>query len=416
MRQFAATAIVAVLGTLPASAIDDVSWFEPSAEQIIAFQLGEIVPAPLDLAMFVPTMGFDQQATSTITATRLTKVAEHPISQDDLARLKTTIQLVERGRIGDADKTLGEIVHSNARLAAEWALVRSGSPQVSFARIVRFMDDHADWVPLPPLQRRAEEALLSQRVPAQRVLAFFAGRAPLGPAGRAAHVLALKQVGENAEADRLVKLIWRDDHLGRDLESMILKSFGDVLTQRDHRNRMEQYLFRDNSEAALRSAQRAGADHVRLMQARIAVSRKSSGAAGALAAVPAALRGDSSYIFAQAQNHRRKQEADLSAKLIAGLPRDAGVLVDGDEWWVERRLIARQLLDKGLNVEAYKVAAEHSAEKPQSIIEAEWHAGWIALRFLNDPLKAAGHFEAAAKQAETPISLARTAFWRGRAA
>ncbi|MGL4438587.1 MAG: lytic transglycosylase domain-containing protein, partial [Bosea sp. (in: a-proteobacteria)] len=46
----------------------------------------------------------------------------------------------------------------------------------------------------------------------------------------------------------------------------------------------------------------------------------------------------------------------------------------------------------------------------------EWHAGWIALRFLNDPLKAAGHFEAAAKQAETPISLARTAFWRGRAA
>jgi soluble lytic murein transglycosylase len=411
-----ATVLATVLHVSPVAAVDDVSWFEPSAEQMISMQLGEIVPAPIDLALVEPPTAIDHQATGTIAATIQTRPAARPVPPEDLLRLRTTIGLVERGRIADADKALAEINHGNARLSAEWALVRSGSAQVGFQRIVQFMDDHTDWVPLPPLQRRAEEALLSQRVSAPRVLAFFAARAPLSPAGRAAHVLALKQSGNKAEADRLVKLLWRDDHLGRELENMILKAFGDVLTPHDHRNRMEAYLFRENAEAAMRNAQRAGPEHVRLVQARIAVAAKSSGAAGALAAVPAALRHDTSFVFAQAQYHRRKQEADVAARLIANLPRDAGVLIDGDEWWTERRLIARQLLDKGIHAEAYKVAAEHSAEKPQSIIEAEWHAGWIALRFLNDPSSAAKHFDAAARQAETPISLARTAFWRGRAA
>jgi len=49
-------------------------------------------------------------------------------------------------------------------------------------------------------------------------------------------------------------------------------------------------------------------------------------------------------------------------------------------------------------------------------IEAEFHAGWIALRFLNDPARAALHFGALAKLAETPMSRARAAYWQGRAA
>jgi soluble lytic murein transglycosylase len=417
----AATAFSAILGFSPARAVDDVSWFEPSPAQIIAFQPGGAVSARPGLsepgpAIAEPAAGFDQRPTATIAATILTAQAARAAPQDDLQRLKAATAAIGRGRSADADKAIADIVHPAARLAAEWVLVRSGSPQASFQRIVAFMQDHGGWAPLPPLQRRAEEALLSQRVPAPRVLAFFADRAPITPAGRAAHVMALKQTGADAEAGRLARLIWRDDHLGRELEAMMLKTFGDALTPRDHRNRMEMYLFKDNSAAALRSAQRAGPDHARLVQARVAVARKSSGAAGALAAVPAALRADSSFVFAQAQHHRRRQEADIAARLIAALPRDAGVLVDGDEWWVERRLIARQLLDRGLHAEAYQVAAQHSAEKPPSIIEAEWHAGWIALGFLKDPVKAAMHFEAAARQAETPISLARAAYWRGRAA
>jgi soluble lytic murein transglycosylase len=131
--------------------------------------------------------------------------------------------------------------------------------------------------------------------------------------------------------------------------------------------------------------------------------------------VPATLHGDASFLFARAQSLRRQGKAAEAAALIRPLPRDPAVLIDGDAWWVERRLIARQLLDQEQAALAYEVARDHSAEKPSSIIEAEWHAGWIALRFLNQPATALQHFEAASRQAETPISLARTAYWRGMA-
>ena len=49
-------------------------------------------------------------------------------------------------------------------------------------------------------------------------------------------------------------------------------------------------------------------------------------------------------------------------------------------------------------------------------MDAAFHAGWIALRFLNDAPSAAKRFALAAQAAENPLSVARAAYWQGRAA
>src|SRR5690606_33816159 len=85
-------------------------------------------------------------------------------------------------------------------------------------------------------------------------------------------------------------------------------------------------------------------------------------------------------------------------------------------WWAEQRRVTRELLDKDDARTAYDVASHHAAESPAESIEAEFHAGWIALRFLNDPGKAGKHFAAVSEVASTPISLARVAYWQARAA
>ena len=93
------------------------------------------------------------------------------------------------------------------------------------------------------------------------------------------------------------------------------------------------------------------------------------------------------------------------------------MLVDGDEWWIERRIIARKLLDLGDAQTAYEVASRHSAEhrahngsRPSSM-----PAGSRCASSTSRPL-AAHALRAAAGVAETPISLARAAYWQGRAA
>jgi soluble lytic murein transglycosylase len=73
-------------------------------------------------------------------------------------------------------------------------------------------------------------------------------------------------------------------------------------------------------------------------------------------------------------------------------------------------------MDKGEFKAAYEAASHHGAETPAQRIEAEFHAGWLALRFLDQPGTAAAHFGEAANIAATPISVARAAYWQGRAA
>ena len=48
--------------------------------------------------------------------------------------------------------------------------------------------------------------------------------------------------------------------------------------------------------------------------------------------------------------------------------------------------------------------------------EQEFTAGWIALRFLNDPATAAQHFARIGVGSVNPTTLARAGYWQGRAA
>src|SRR5690606_5659640 len=86
------------------------------------------------------------------------------------------------------------------------------------------------------------------------------------------------------------------------------------------------------------------------------------------------------------------------------------------EWWFERRVLSRELLDINRPELAYQVAAQHSSESAVSIVDAEFHAGWYALRNLNDPEGAARHFARILEAADGPISRARGYYWLGRAA
>jgi soluble lytic murein transglycosylase len=79
--------------------------------------------------------------------------------------------------------------------------------------------------------------------------------------------------------------------------------------------------------------------------------------------------------------------------------------------------LARKLIDLGDAATAYQVVHD-SAPPANPYYRAEFHfmAGWIALRFLADPTTALEHFAHVADGMSDPITLARGAYWRGRAA
>ncbi|WP_245974175.1 lytic transglycosylase domain-containing protein [Bosea caraganae] len=335
----------------------------------------------------------------------------------DLTVLKSAVEAYRRGALDDGDKLAEMIDDRTARALLEWVAIRFGGGAVDFARINAFLSSYPNYPATTLFRRRAEEALISEKKSNAVIRAFFHAQRPVSPVGRVALARALKAEGKADEAAVLIRETWRKDHLGQPLEKLVLAEFDGVLTQADHRLRTERYLFNGKAEAALRNAARVSADYVKLAQARLASAKaKSPLPAKQIDAIPASLRGDLSFLFLQAQQARRANKPTEAAQFLAKAPRDPALLGDGDEWWVERRLTARKLLDEGNAAKAYEVVAGHGAEDNAERIDAEWHAGFIALRFRNQPGLALAHFTEAAKLAETPISVSRAAYWQGRAA
>ena len=342
--------------------------------------------------------------------------ARPKISGDtDPTLLRGAIDLYRKGRVADGDRMRDTFTDPAAKALLEWVAIRAGAG-IGFARTIAFARANPDWPAGPLLRRRAEEALLSERKSPATVRAFFATAKPSSAPGKFALALALRADGYESDAADMVRDLWRAESFGRSLEGKVLDAFPDALTRVDHRYRMERALLKDDWESAGRAAGYAGGAYASLVRARRAVEDKSPGATAALAAVPPSLRNDASYIFSRAQFYRRADKPAEAAAILAAAPSNPDVLVDGDEWWVERRIVARRLLDLGDAKTAYKVAGGQAARTPEKRIEAEFHAGWIALRFAGDPAAAAQHFAQVAAVAESPISVARAAYWQGRAA
>jgi len=338
-------------------------------------------------------------------------------SQADIEALENVIELVRKHRPADATQTAAAISDPVARKLAEWMILRSDDNGASVERYRAFLATNPSWPSQTFLRRRIEAALWDDHRDDATVWAWFENESPLSAKGKFSLARAMIARGDRANAERLVRDAWRNDSMSEDTENTALDLFGALLTPGDHKARMDLLLYGSEHEAALRAAKRLSANHIALAKARIAAYKKAPNTRALLEAVPHELHGDPGYIFSKIQLLRREEKFAEAAQLMMSAPKDPGRLYNLDEWWIERRLISRKMLDIGEPRTAYLIARD--AALPTRDIyktEQEFTAGWIALRFLTDPATAARHFARIGVGSANPTTLARAGYWQGRAA
>ena len=85
-------------------------------------------------------------------------------------------------------------------------------------------------------------------------------------------------------------------------------------------------------------------------------------------------------------------------------------------YWNERQSLARRLLRDGDDKGAYVLVSTHGQTGAEQLTDAEFLAGYIALRRLNQPDIAAKHFQNLANASRSVITQGRAWYWLGRAA
>ena len=325
----------------------------------------------------------------------------------DLAAAKQAIELIRRGEWKDPTAPAATINNPVARKIVEWTLLRRSNSAAGFQRYVAFVRANPDWPSLPLLRRRAEAKLWQEQRDGATVRRFV-GEESSGPLGRLALARVLMSEGDRDGAARQVRAVWRSAELSPDIETGVLVAFRDVLTRADNVARMDRRIGAKDFGAAMRAAKRVGDAQVAIVKACTAAEAKSARAGALLDAVLADARQDLGYELCRlhwlmrndapgSNLHGRivtpKRDITAAVELALAPSQEDLLRQDTDEWWRERRALARKLIDLGDPSTAYQVV-QHSAPPANPYYRAEFHfmAGWIALRFLHAPVKALEHF------------------------
>jgi soluble lytic murein transglycosylase len=332
----------------------------------------------------------------------------------ELAAVRNAIDLTRKAKISEAtaiEKTIGDPA---ARQLVEWFILRHPETDANFSRYAAFIADNPGWPSIGLMRRRAEAQLWQERSDAATVRSFIGGQ-PTSAKGRFALARVLLAEGDREKAARLVRQAWRSDELSERSEADAYEQFHDLLTREDHRARMDKRIGAKDFAGARRAAQHLGSDEISIVKACAAGNDDKT--LDLLNDVAEEARTDLGYVLCRVRwmvHHDRIEDA---TRLILAATPEAMALQETDEWWRERRSLARKLLDQGKFDTAYQVV--RGAALPASEhYRADFHfmCGWIALRYLNNPSAARAHFAHIDDGSVNPIVLARAHYWRGRVA
>lgn len=347
--------------------------------------------------------------TSLLLLSTFSQAAADPLSRG--------LAAVEAGQPAEARLAL-EHLQGLDRSLLQWRLLTQRPEGAGFHELSRFLSSHTGWPEEQELQRAAE-AVLPRDLPAEDLLRWFGAFPPLTTGGALRYLRALEATGGRAAAVAVARRSWRD--LGPDEgdEAVLLQHHGPDLLPVDHRARVERLLREDKAEAALASltaARTAGAlleDQHRLLEARVRLHLQQPAGERLAEALPAEELRRSGLVFDLAAYRMRHSLRYDPAELLN--PPPVVLAAEAEGRWPVLRLAVQRLLARGQGAAAYRLAAAHGMSGGTGYDEAEFIAGWIALQ-REQPELAYGHFDRLFHQGSGSDSIARGAYWCGRAA
>lgn len=334
-----------------------------------------------------------------------------PLRPDQVASIRAALAAAEKSDWAQAQQRAAQSGVPLAVKLIDWMEMRRMGARQSFDQIAAFVAANPNWPSQDALKRRAEEAM-DGATPDPVARAWFQAREPRTPDGAAHYALVLLAAGEKAEAEKVARQAWVNFNFPPGTEQDFYNRFSTLLRTEDNAARLDRLVWDGQDQAAramfpyVEPDQRAAAD------LRLRMRRGDKSAEPAVANLPPALQNSPGILFERTRLARQANNDDMARALLFAAPANAP---RPDVWWNERSILARRSLTQGNVTDAYKIAANHGLSEGAAYAEAEWLAGWIALRYLNDPEAAKRHFDAMGARVATKVSRARAAYWSGRA-
>lgn len=309
-------------------------------------------------------------------------------------------------KVGTEDRAIHDLV--------TWQRLRYGD--AAFSDYVDFARRRSDW-PGQDTLRSAGEALIPEGYDPDSVIGWFADTPPLTGEGAVRLAQALIAKGQPEAATEVVRTAWLTLRLSDRGQAALLADFGNLLGDL-HATRTDNMLWSWRTEDAERMAPLLDEGQAALLAARLALIRRTGKESTTLDAVPVALRDTPGLRYDRFNWLATKGRQTDAIAVLRDQSTSADALGEPFRWSGWRRILARWQMREGNPQLAYELASRHfmsPEDGTESYADLEWLSGYLQLRFLDDPQRALDHFDNAAAEVDSPISLGRAGYWQGRA-
>jgi soluble lytic murein transglycosylase len=337
--------------------------------------------------------------------------------QDELPEVKDQSQIIQK--TPDFYEAITDIILWNK-------FSKNGSKNIAFNDISRFALDNSFYPNIGEIRLNVERIAIAKDIPYQAGEKYFDSY-PAGTTESKIYFLQSKidflarsKAGEvekeklRQEITNSIAKIWVRENFSAAEEKNFLQKYQNQINQIDHINRIDRLLWEDKTDDAKRILNLVNSDYQKLFNAIIEIQKTPKYIDRILLEVPRKLRANEGLLYRRVLWYKAKDRLDDLLDVMLDLPQKTQF---PEKWWNLRRLYGREMLKKKKFKAAYALVQNHNLPKTAADFwEAQWTAGWIALRFLDKPKIAYDHFENLYQNVSQPVTLSRAAYWLGMAA
>ena len=333
------------------------------------------------------------------------------LNNKDFEISKVVFDYVDRKQwklaLSDAQKMQDKTIYT----LVNWMYLIDSQSGASFNEYFIFIKNNKDWPRINRIKYLAEHKINFDNNTPSSIIEYFTNNPPLSGFGKLRLAEALLENNQAEKSKSLVKDGFKDAELSKNDLRYFSKIFKKFLTPQDYSLRADYFAYEAKYQDLRDTIEYLNPDYQKLYNARAALFTKRS-ADNLIAQVPQYLKEDPGLIYDRIKWRRKKARFDDALTLINQSASDS---LERNQYLAKERLsIARDKIQDKEFKTAYEILKDHRLKDGSDYAEIEWHLGWLALSFLNQPDAALAHFLRMNAAVSYPISKARAAFWIGK--
>lgn len=283
--------------------------------------------------------------------------------------------------------------------------------QTSFEEVANFITSHKNIAQKKSLILALENKL-NDSVTKSSILKWFSHNKPVTSKGHLYYYkAALGKIKDKERMNDIIIKAWVHGDMNKKESDNFYSKYKSIIKEEDIADKISNLIWMNKTDEAQKYINLLGKNYQQVFKTAILILKKGKNIESEFHKIKGSYKYEPALLYAYLKLHKKDEPSDELIRLHMNVPKDT---YHGKDWWKLQNYFIRELIERKNYKAAYKIATLHSNTEACDIVEAEWLAGWLALRFVHKPQEALKHFENIYNHSKSSISLARGAYWIGR--